>query len=164
MILSPLQFVALEEIGRRDFQRIAENVQRAQVNTLGVAFGAHQSLSRREGHAALGGFLEPVRGADTTRRHQLGKSKSHVQHVTNVATEAVRSNSSYPLVAMVACDHIRRMDTSAAVLVPLPLDPPDITALDASHDRLCVVCRASFREGGFLCASCRFEFEPEPAA
>jgi hypothetical protein len=90
--LSPF-LVALPELAGLDFQHLAQNVQRAEIDALGVAVCFHESNSGGDREGALARLHQRIGIPHPSLAHEVRQSKSHVEHTTNVPTDAVSRNS-----------------------------------------------------------------------
>lgn len=154
-MLTPFRFVALEQFGRFGVEHVAQRVECAEVDAFHRA--GNKTLRRRDGDSAATRLGERVGPFQATAFHEFGQAKSHVQHATNVCTEAGRCNTEYTFTTTLV--HVPVSRYSAG------MDASDeVAAIDAANEpvRLCVICHASYPVGiAGYCASCLYDFYPD---
>lgn len=92
-MLAPLRFVALEQFAWLGVKHVTQRVERAEVDALHRA--GDKPLRGRDRDRTAAGLGERVGALNAASLHEFGQAKSHVQHASNVCTEAGRCNSLY---------------------------------------------------------------------
>jgi hypothetical protein len=87
------RLVALEEFAGADVQRLAQGVQRLELDAGRAPTGFDEAVRLHLGDAAVAFLGELVGGREAALGHEFGESESHVQHATNVTTIPAISNS-----------------------------------------------------------------------
>lgn len=108
MMRSVLGQLVIEQFAGLHAEGITENAKYAKADAIRMPSGIYKPLRCRHGKPSLAQLVEAV-GCPDGRRvcgHQLGKSKSHIQHDSKITTASGISNTGYPLAVMVTNGYI----------------------------------------------------------
>jgi hypothetical protein len=150
-----LWLVSLEEFTGRHVEDVAQRLDHVVLVRVEPTLHTLESVRGGHGDAAVAVERHAVR-RQLFLCKQLRDSHTHVHNGLKLADGRNKST-----LAVASTSIVRTLAVDYGMPEPLPVPaslPPDVAAIDASFDPLCMVCRASFREpAGLLCAACRSE-------